>query len=704
MTDLEKEEKMRVYYADNAAKLHSIVDKQILRFGTQIWQKDRDDFYSVANDVFRHVLETWDGRQDFDKYLYFQLWGKICTYMTRLNRQKRWLDRNSISLDAPIEEGSPETYGEFVAGKTDIENDYVEQNDQNIQAFMLELTKRQKEILSLLVAGYRPGEVQGKLHISSAEYGKEMNDIKSYERIKHLIRKEDQKNEIVEEEPMQVMSAEKSKNTAYSTEAISRRLGNHQIRDNHILQRFSDQWSNLYKSEFVSDILQGRSMGPIFISEEIRDGVVMHWLIDGKQRCTVIDSFLHDGFAISKNVQKYMIPYQVLRKDAEGNDVCNEEGFPIMDTAKCDIRGKKFSKLPIELQDKFRDYQMPVMLNLNCTKEEIAYDIARYNRCRQMNKAQLGWTGMDENYAAFVDAILKMPFFKVDCPNSSYTNVGKKNGSMRRMVVESIMASDFPENFNKDFGKMCNYLSENANDSSFISFQLRAERIQKVADEDVAEMFSMKDSFIWFAMFSRFEKLGLDDKRFIDFMKAFKNDFHSTQVGNESYDEFVENLKGTKDKSVVLKKLNKLEEVMKWFLHMDKNDRDTEPSEFVNEFAETDLIKSMNVSKDQAHAIAEKSLELVKDGTESEEDAEETTLLLADSLNEWMLNIPEKDSRNILTPKNTPYLIGLAKYAYDKEYGDDECMGWLKKIAAQGKQNISDFSGMKHNLDLAMIA
>ena len=64
------------------------------------------------------------------------------------------------------------------------------------------------------------------------------------------------------------------------------------------------------KSELMSDILQGRALTQVIISEEIKNGIQMLWLIDGKQRCTNIDDFMHDGFAISKNIKIRNIEYQ----------------------------------------------------------------------------------------------------------------------------------------------------------------------------------------------------------------------------------------------------------------------------------------------------------------------------------------------------------------------------------------------------------
>ena len=47
---------VNLYYADNAKKLHGMVDKILLKFGG-ISNKDKDDFYSLANEVFVDVLK-----------------------------------------------------------------------------------------------------------------------------------------------------------------------------------------------------------------------------------------------------------------------------------------------------------------------------------------------------------------------------------------------------------------------------------------------------------------------------------------------------------------------------------------------------------------------------------------------------------------------------------------------------------------------
>lgn len=130
--------------------------------------------------------------------------------------------------------------------------------------------------------------------------------MKEYDKRKLLKTEESEDVNIEEELPMETKTttSERTKSTSYSIESLSKQLRQHRLRDNHPLQRTSGQWNLLTKSELISDILQGNSLLQIVISEEIKAGITMHWLIDGKQRSTNLKDYLEDGFAVSKNVQR----------------------------------------------------------------------------------------------------------------------------------------------------------------------------------------------------------------------------------------------------------------------------------------------------------------------------------------------------------------------------------------------------------------
>ena len=124
------------YYSNNAKKLHNVVDKILFKFGG-ISDKDMDDFYSLANEVFVDVMRRYDNSQTFDGFLYSCLLNKIKTEMTRRNREKRKADRMSISIDMPIADGENSTIGDMIADKFTIEKQLFEENEENYSQRML---------------------------------------------------------------------------------------------------------------------------------------------------------------------------------------------------------------------------------------------------------------------------------------------------------------------------------------------------------------------------------------------------------------------------------------------------------------------------------------------------------------------------------------------------------------------------------------
>ncbi len=568
------EELLNAYYENNAQKLRKMVDKILAGFGG-LCHKDYQDFYSIANEVFTKALFQYDKKRPFDGFLYSCLCNKIKSEITARNRQKRkGADKDNpvglISMDTPVDAYDLCVIGDLIPSDFTIEAALTEEfggfGDQRIEEYLIHLSKVQRQILEMKMDDVPVSVIREKLGLTGKQYDRHMLAIRAYENTRYLFRDADNAGNFTKEETMEMegnmtTTSEKTKNTSYAVSAISKKLSRHQLRDNHVLQRSSGQWNNYYKSELIADILQGKSLTQIIISEEIKDGITMYWLIDGKQRCTNIDNYLHDGFAISKNVQRYQIEYQTFKKDKNGRDVLNKDGFPIPEQKVFDIRNKKFSQLPEELRDQFLEYQIPAMLNLNCSKKEIAYDIARFNRCRPMTVAQNGWTGLDEDFAQLVDNILKMEFFQADSGISAYRESNLKSGMMRRMIVESVMAINYLDSYNKDFRKMCEYLSKEANDAVFTDFYSLIERLGSISDKRIADIFNIKDSFLWFALFDRFTRLDIEDKRFVDFVLRFKEKLHSKAVKGVSYDQLDE--RSTKDKSIVIGKLNCLETLMK---------------------------------------------------------------------------------------------------------------------------------------------
>lgn len=126
------------------------------------------------------------------------------------------------------------------------------------------------------------------------------------------------------------------------------------------------------------------------------------------------------------------------------------------------------------------------------------------------------------------------------------------------------MASHFIQNWKKRQEEMCSYIKDNATVNNFDDFEEMVERLTQVASEDVTGMFNSKDSFLWFGLFARFTNTGLDDEQYIEFMIEFDHSLHDINIEGVSFNELCG--KSTKDKSVVIKKMNHLEALMKNYL------------------------------------------------------------------------------------------------------------------------------------------
>ena len=181
---------LNAYYADNATKLHRVVDRILFKFGGLSY-KDTDDFYSLANEVFADVMKRYDYEQSFDGFLYSCLSNKIMSEITKRNREKRKADRLSISLNATNDNGEEYSLLDSIASDFDTfeEASKRQENGQycnKVQQYISKLSNRQINILNLLIDGYKPNEIRQILKMSSKEYTDSMQIMRSYENVKVL--------------------------------------------------------------------------------------------------------------------------------------------------------------------------------------------------------------------------------------------------------------------------------------------------------------------------------------------------------------------------------------------------------------------------------------------------------------------------------------------------------------------------------------
>lgn len=651
------------YCSNEMQKLKQLCFSKISKIGG-ISQMDHDDLYSIALDVLRDSVERYDGETcKFSTFLSNNIQNKFDTYVRDRNRRKRsntkmgtkgqMIYLTNVSIDAPTEDGV--NLAEKVASSFNIEGAVSEEIglfDDKIQAYMSSLTSVECQIAKLIMGGYDPHEIREKLHLTDKQYTNAIKDMRTFEKARVLNHTNSVLNEGDKKMQNMTQTFEKSKTDKLSIESIIKRINNYTIRFDHPLQRASEQWSPVMKGNLISDILQGNPIPPLVFAEQIVNDIAVIWDLDGKQRCTNVYSFAKNTYKISKNIRRWNIKYQSNVKDECGNDVLCEDGSPKVEWKEYDIRGKKYSDLPEELQDKLKDYNFEITQYLNCSSEDIAYHIARYNEGKPMTASQKGLTRLGEDFALMVRSISNMPFFR---DQGGYKASEFRNGTINRVVVESIMAADYIDDWKKQQEEMCTYIKENATTEIFDNFEEMVQRLSEVVTDETADMFDAKDSFLWFGLFAKFTKTGEADKKFVEFMAEFARSLHNKEIDGVSYDDL--NGKSTKDKGIVLSKMDQLEKLLADFLQIEfvvEDDKNFDLATFVEE----------NVNQDIT---------------------EEDITLYNEVFDDLILNVDNKSK--LLEANNKPSFIALIAYSF---FHDIDLDDWIVDYFADNSTYDSD--------------
>ena len=228
-----------------------------------------------------------------------------------------------------------------------------------------------------------------------------------------------------------------------------------QINKNHPLQRKANQWNEEAQSGLAASVIKGEDIDSIKICEQILSSLeFILWLIDGLQRLTVLESFRNNAFAIKTNLEMPIMYYQGVDENGK------------VSVIEYDLRGKRYKDLPDELKEKFDSYPVDIVKHLDCTDEEIAYHIARYNRQTSMNVNQknilVAW-----KIAPEIKKLVSNRFF-ADCGN--YNPKEDTKEVFNRIVCESIMTMFHLDNWKKS-KQMSLYLNENATKTEFNIFE-----------------------------------------------------------------------------------------------------------------------------------------------------------------------------------------------------------------------------------------
>lgn len=385
---------------------------------------------------------------------------------------------------------------------------------------------------------------------------------------------------------MQKIGMEKIKREFHSTKYYVNAVKKETVRTDHPQQRESGQWTTEYRDGLIGTILQNEDIPYIVLCEQVTGRGVDNYLIDGIQRVTTIFNYRVGAFKLGNKVEHPMIEYQINLLDESGTPMRDENGHLMHETVQCDIRGKGYRDLPEELQELFDEYQLAEVKHLSCSDDEIGYHLRRYNHAKKMGASQNGITYLDKKIAMQVKNITTTHTFFKDLGN--FKPAERNNDTLNRVALESIMATYFIDNWKSPLKDICTYLNDHIENNMLSTFENELTSISEAMTDTVADMFTSKNSFLWFVTYHKFCETGLSPKCFIKFMEEFKTTLHNKEWNGKSFD--IMNQVSTKKKSCIIEKLQLLEDFLYEFLHINhENMKKVDMLAFVKENINIDV-------------------------------------------------------------------------------------------------------------------
>lgn len=297
------------------------------------------------------------------------------------------------------------------------------------------------------------------------------------------------------------------------------------LRDNHPAQREAQQWNIIEKSNFCRRLLWNESCPALYVVETKDDtGVATRWLIDGKQRFTTIEDFVNDKFKIHKKTRMPSVPYiEYVYEEVNGRmeRKKDENGNFIFEIKEFDIRGKKFSELPLDLQDVFLSCELTIDVRKNGTIDDVRNDILDYNSGKPMNAAQIGVNNLGVDHAVEVRKLAKHEFI-TDCCGFNETDV--KKGNDLRAISEGIMLSNFPDDWKSSFQENGNFLNKNLDRSIIEETKNNYDRLYEIipsSDEEIEKFLTLKEFPVVMACYDYFLSKDIEDKYFGKFLNEW---------------------------------------------------------------------------------------------------------------------------------------------------------------------------------------
>lgn len=145
------------FYEENQSQIINFVRGVIKKYGG-IYDKDVDDFYSLANEVICKATISYQPQKNVSFFNFFKSCyiKKMKTEMTRRNSLKRKMDREALSYDAPLSSDGDFSYEDIIQDES---KDYENQTEFILDELLSLLNRKERIILKMLMEGYTTDEI-----------------------------------------------------------------------------------------------------------------------------------------------------------------------------------------------------------------------------------------------------------------------------------------------------------------------------------------------------------------------------------------------------------------------------------------------------------------------------------------------------------------------------------------------------------------
>lgn len=587
MNNLQKDEWIRYYCSNDMCNLKKISYPIIIKLGG-VYQKDYDDFYSIAQETLLSACRDYNDTVPFEKFFKTCLIKKFNTELRARNTDKRKANHGkyAISMDTLVDEENISAVKDMLASDFQIEKqlswEYNDPTYEKVEKYLHSLPKIQRQLVEMKMEEMPAAEIKKKLELTNRQYEDHMQSIRQNRWIAifnkgrnekiHKKSEDTQMNVKVEKtdlliEAMDMNTTDNYRMDKYSLKSLLDDKKDGEIDCNYISQRQPFQWEEKQVNKFFSRILNNQPIPEIVICEMMVEGEKISYLVEGLQRLSYAEEFKENRMPVkAKGAEFTNIKYKKYELDENEKKVLDENNRPKFVIDTFNIEGRYYRDLPEFLQKRFNNFNVNVTRFFDCTPEMIDYHMRNYNNHVAMTKSQYGITNVTNKTSGNIKSISEHhPFFKdqIKC-----TGKNRRKGVLDEVAARSIAAIYFLSDWKKELIDILAIIDENATQEQFNNFKSQLNRLNAVMDKQVQELFNTTNAYIWFAVFDRFTRLNIPDTRFMEFMSEFIKALHGRVINGISYD--MVNTRNTKDKTTVVRKINMIETLMLDYFSIDE--------------------------------------------------------------------------------------------------------------------------------------